>query len=329
MNHLRAAILLITLAASTALAAVDPGLLALAPSDAKAMVGVQVAATTSSVFGQYLFSQIPNDPNINSVTTLIGFDPRRDIQELLVTAGDASSFLILGRGHYQPDKMTAAAKLAGATGSKYRGFEILSGGANAKVNVGDRPGALVFLDNSIIAMGDTASIKAVIDRRAANTSFSGILADRAKQISAANDIWFASLNPSLGILGGAGAANGQANQGQNQNPMQNPVQTFLQAAVQASGGIKFSATAVTVNAEVLAKTPQDAQSMVDVLRFGASMIQMNRKQGGAAANAASLLDAATFATSGAVARVSVALPEQQMEQLFMQHTGSKKVAARQ
>ncbi|HEY4361689.1 MAG TPA: hypothetical protein VGN17_11995 [Bryobacteraceae bacterium] len=327
MNHLRAAIVLVSLAASTAFAAVDPGLLTLVPPDAKAMVGVQVAATTSSVFGQYLFSQIPNDPNISKVTTAIGFDPRRDIQELLVTAGDGSSFLILGRGHYQPDKMATAAKLAGAVPSNYRGFEILSGGVNAKVNVGDRPGSLVFLDNSIIAMGDTVSIKALIDRRAGNSVFSGPLAERAKQISATNDIWFASLNPSLGILGGAGAANGQANSAQN--PLQNPVQTFLQAAVQASGGIKFSATAVTVNAEVLAKTPQDAQSMIDVLRFGASMIQMNRKQGGAASNAASLLDAATFAASGSVAKVSVALPEQQMEQLFMQTRAGSKVATRQ
>jgi hypothetical protein len=106
---------------------------------------------------------------------------------------------------------------------------------------------------------------------------------------------------------------------------------MLQSALQASGGIKFATAAVTVSAEVLARSPQDAQSMVDVLRFGASMIQLNRNQGGGAANAASLLDSATFTTSGAVAKISLSLPEQQIEQLFMPQTGarSKKVAVRQ
>ena len=323
MKHLLAAILLITLAASTALAAVDPGLLALVAPDSKALIGAQVAATTSSVFGQYLFSQLPDDTSIAKLTTAVGFDPRRDIQEVLVASGDTpSAAILLGRGHFAPDKIGAAAKLAGAVGTKYRGFEILSGGPNAQVNVGDRPASFVFLDNSILAVGDTASVKSLLDRRSANTSFAGALADRAKQISASNDIWFASLTPPSGIFGGAPDNGAQANPG-------NPMLTMFQAALQASGGIKFSPTAVVVNAEVLAKSAQDAQSMVDVLRFGASMIQMNRKQGGPAANAASLLDAATFATSGSVAKISLSLPEQQMEQLFMQsRPGAKKVAAK-
>jgi hypothetical protein len=324
MKHLFAAILLVTLAASATQAAVDPGLLALVTPDAKALVGVQVAQTVASPFGQYLFSQIPNDGNVDKVMSAIGFDPRRDIQELLAASGDnPDAAVVLGRGNFQPAKIATAAKLAGAVSSSYRGFEILSGPNNAagnspKATVGDRPGALVFLDGSTIAMGDIASVKAAIDRRVANTMFSGTLADRAKLISASNDIWFASLTPPSGVLGGANA-NGQGN----------PVQTMLQAALQASGGIKFATTAVTVSAEVLAKSPQDAQSMIDVLRFGASMVQMNRKQGGAAANAASLLDTATFTTNGSVAKISLSLPEQQIEQLFMPQAGAKakKVAA--
>jgi hypothetical protein len=329
MKHLFAAILLITLAATATQAAVDPGLLALVTPDAKVLVGVQVAQTVASPFGQYLFSQIPNDGNVDKVMSAIGFDPRRDIKELLAASGDVpSAAIVLGRGSFQPDKIVTAAKLAGAVSSNYRGFEILSGPNNAagnspKATVADRPGALVFLDGSTLAMGDIASVKAAIDRRAANTVFSGTLADRAKIVSASNDIWFATLTPPSGVLLG-GASSGAGPNGQG-----NPVQTMLQSALQASGGIKFATTAVTVSAEVLAKSPQDAQSMIDVLRFGASMIQMNRKQGGVAANAASLLDSATFTTNGSVAKASISLPEQQIEQLIMPQAGAKtkKVAA--
>lgn len=310
-------LLLLTLAASTAMAAVDPGLLSLVTPDAKALVGVQVAQTQASTFGQYLFSQIPNDQNVNKVMTAIGFDPRRDLLEVLAASGDnPAAAVVLGRGSFQPAKIATAATLAGAATSKYRGFEILSGGGG---NAGGKTGSLVFLDSSTVAMGDTAAVKAVIDRRAAATVFSGALADRAKLISASNDIWFASLTPPSGIVAGA-APNGQGN----------PMQAMLQSALQASGGIKFSTTAVIVSAEVLARSAQDAQSIVDVLRFGASMIQMNRNQNPGAAHAASLLDTATFSTAGSVARFTLSLPEQQIEQLFMPQAGArtKKVAAR-
>jgi hypothetical protein len=319
MKHLP---LLLTLAASTAMAAVDPGLLALVAPDAKALVGVQVAATQASPFGQYLFSQIADDQTINKVMALIGFDPRRDVQEILVATGDdPAAAVVLGRGTFQPAKLAAAASVAGAVTTNYRGFQILSAG---KDNPTGRPGSLAFLDASTMAIGQTAAVKAAIDRRAASSAFSGPLADRARQISASNDIWFASLTPPSSIFGGA------PQDGQAANVPTNPVQTILQSALQASGGIKFNTAAVTVSVEVLARSAQDAQSMVDVLRFGASMIQMNRNKGGAASHAASLLDNATFSTTGSVAHVSVSLPEQQIEQLFMPEAGArpKKVAAR-
>jgi hypothetical protein len=322
MKHLFAALLLLTLAGSTAMAAVDPGLLALVTPDAKALVGVQVAQTQASPFGQYLISQIPNDANVNKVMTAIGFDPRRDIQEILAATGDnPSTGVVLGRGSFQPARITAAATLAGAVATKYRGFEILSG---TGINLNGTAGSVAFLDGSIMAIGDISAVKAAIDRRAAATVFSGPLADRAKQISASNDIWFASLTPPSGALGG-GPGNGQA------NAPGNPFFGALQSALQASGGIKFAASGVTISAEVLARSPQDAQSMVDVVRFGASMVQMNRNKGGGASQAASLLDSATFSTSGSVAHISLLLPETQVEQLFMPKAEPKpnKVATRQ
>jgi hypothetical protein len=315
MKHL---FLLTVVAASTAMAAVDPGLLALVAPDAKALVGVQVAQAQASTFGQYLFSQIPNDAKVNNIMTALGFDPRRDVREFLAASGDnPAGGLVLGRGNFQPSKLSAAAALAGAVSSKYRGFDILSGGTAGSM------GSLVFLDQSTIAVGDIAAVKAAIDRRAAASAFSGPLAERAKQVSASNDIWFATLTPPSSVL--SGAANGQP------NSQPNPMLNVLQTAQQASGGIKFASSAVMISIEVLARTPQDAQSMVDVARFGASMVQMNRNQGAGASHAASLLDSATFNTSGAVARVTVSLPETQVEQLFMPQAGAKpkKVAARQ
>ena len=79
---------------------------------------------------------------------------------------------------------------AGASSSRYRGIELLtlSGACKSKMT-----GSMAFLDESTLAAGDADSVKAAIDRHAAAAVFAGPLADRARQISAVDDVWLASL----------------------------------------------------------------------------------------------------------------------------------------
>lgn len=301
------------LLAPAALAGVDPALLALVPADAKLLVGVQVSQTQASPFGQYLLSQdllSQLDRGTNQILTAAGFDPRRDLREILAASGDGLSGLLLGRGAFQPAKISKAAITAGASSVKYRGIELLtlSGAGKSKMT-----GSMAFLDESTLAAGDTDAVKAAIDRHAAAAVFAGPLADRARQISAVNDAWLASLTPPAAFTGGATGAS------QNQF---GPMQSLLQSAQQLSAGLKFAATQVTLSAEVLARTAQDAQSMADVLKFLAGMLQQANSN--ASPNSSpnssklpSLADAAKIYVSGSSMHLTLSVPEQQMEQFFV------------
>jgi hypothetical protein len=290
------------LIAPTALAGVDPALLALVMPDAKMLVGIQVNQAQSSPLGQYLLAQIQLDRNTNQVMSAAGFDPRRDLREILAASGDGLSGLLLGRGSFQPAKIAKAAVLAGAVSSTYRGAEILTLNGNGKNKVA---GSIAFLDASTVVAGDTDAVKGVIDRRAAGTVLSGQLADRARQISSANDAWVATLTPPAALSSAAQIA------------QLGPFQNLIQSAVQLSAGIKFAATQVTLSAEVVARSAPDAQAMADVLKFLAGMLQASRSQDPNPAKGPSLSDAAQISSSGSVMHLVISVPEQQMEQLIL------------
>lgn len=296
MKSLATAAVLFGLAAS-APAAVDPTLLTLVMPDAKILTGIQIDSAQASPFGQYLLSQIGSNADFDKIIAATGFDPRRDLREMLAATADGQSGLILGRGTFQPDRIAAAAVLAGAATSNYRGIEVLSNAGNSK------PGSIAFLDTSTVAIGNTDAVKAAIDRRIAGTAYSGPLGDKANAVSAVNDAWFATVTPPSSLLSGAAVPN------LNQIP--------LDAAQQVSGGVKFAASGVTLSAEVVARSNQDAQALVDVGKFVAGLVQTNRNTNPGATKAATLADAASFSANGSTAVVTISLPEQQVEQLFM------------
>jgi len=292
------------LAAATAMAAVDPGLLNLVMPEAKILSGVQVAQSQASPFGQYLLSQMQiNDEGFQKFVAATGFDPRHDLNEILAATNGDHRALVVGQGVFQVDRILAAAAAEGAAVTNYRGIDI--------VTSPDKPGStgsIAFLDASTAVMGDTDAVKAAIDRRIAGTSFSGSLADKAKEVSAVNDAWFATVTPLSDFLNGK-VANPNLN-GMTQG-------NLLQAVLQASGGVKFGSAGVTISGEAVTRSDKDAQSLVDVMKFLASLVQMNKDKDPLAAKAASLADAAKFTADGPVMHLTMSLPEQQIEQLFM------------
>jgi hypothetical protein len=306
-------------------AGVDPALLALIAPDAKTLAGMQVSQAQSTPIGQALMAQIQLDPSANNALAAAGFDPRRDLREILATFGaNSNSAILYGRGSFHPDKIAAAAVSAGAVLSTYRGIQLIDGKASGQGR-GASPspaGSVAFLDASTVLAGDTVSVKAAIDRHAAHTVFSGPLADRARLISAANDAWMVTQAPAA--LAPSPGAPPSAALGAQLGPFGN----LLQAALQLSAGLKFTATQVTLSADVLTRSPQDAQSMGDVLKFAVQMLQSNRSSG--APSGPSLADAAQISTAGSTMHVVVSVPEQQLEQLFLPRSGAppKRIAAR-
>src|SRR6266404_5576775 len=174
MNQRRSLIFVSLVAAATAMAGVDPALLNLAMPDAKILSGIQVDQSAASPFGQYVLSQMQLDAGFLKFVTTTGFDPRRDLREILAAAATAN----------------------GGTVTQYRGFNLLSSAEQGSNS------AVAFLDTTTAAMGDADTVKAAIDRRIAGSNFSGPLAQKANEVSAVNQAWFATVTPLSEFLSG-------------------------------------------------------------------------------------------------------------------------------
>jgi hypothetical protein len=87
--------------------------------------------------------------------------------------------------------------------------------------------------------------------------------------------------------------------------------------LQSSGGVNFGSNAVTVTGDAMTASAQNAQALCDVLKFLVSMIPSSDPK------VASLAGSATFTVNGTTAHLSLSLPEQQIEQLFMPQAGAK------
>src|SRR5215831_2143011 len=84
------------------LSAADPQLLNLVMPDAKVIAGVNVEQAKGTQFGQFVLNQIQTqDSDLQKLATLTGFDPRRDVRELLVASnGVPKTGLALAKGQF-------------------------------------------------------------------------------------------------------------------------------------------------------------------------------------------------------------------------------------
>jgi hypothetical protein len=301
-------------AATTLPAAVDPALLDLVMPDVKVLAGIQVQQSLASPFGRYFLTQIPSNDGMLKFAAATGFDLRRDLRDVVVasisgTIGPANTRpgLILARGTFQPERFIALATISGASVTPEGGVVIMTPPQNPFGL------ALAFLDSSTVVIGDRDSLKGAIARHSAHAVFTGPLAQKAQAASAANDAWFTTLTPLSQFVGAAAPPWPEA---------------LLQSVVDVSAGIHFDASAVTLSGEVATPSDKDAQSMADTLKFLATMVQANKGQNPQAAQAAALLENAQFSASGPVMRMSLSVPEQQMEQIFVSGAKPRKIALR-
>jgi hypothetical protein len=306
MNKLYFSVLSIAFTSVAATAGVTPALLNLVMPDATVVSGMNVAQSVTSPFGQYILSQMQsNDSGFLQFISSTGFDPRKDLLEILAAtpataSSTAHSGLILGRGVFQPAMIIGAATEQGGVITNYRGFSLIGPPANeAKGNF-----ALAFLDGATAAMGDTPSVESVIDRKLAGSTFSGPLAQSAITVSASNSAWFATTTPLSDFMSSKQSGNLG---GVAQSPL-------LQSVQQASGGVLFGTAGITVSADAVTASPQNAQSLVDVLKFFISMIAGNANT---PSNVTSVASSAQFSVNGSTAHISLMLAENQAEQLLM------------
>jgi hypothetical protein len=302
MKILRCAFFAAILAAFASAATVNQSLLNLVMPDSTILSGAQVDQMTASPFGQYILSQFqPTSGGFLQFVGATGFDPRYNLQYILAatsveSAGNQS--LILGVGSFVPSKITTAATAQGATVSQYNGVTILTGqGKNAS---GPQP-ALAFLDNQTIAVGALPVVQGAIDRKNSGAVFSGALATQATSVAGAYQAWFATATPLSDFLNGKVGNLGNLSSN-----------NLFQSIQQSSGGVNLNSSGVTVTADLVTASPQNAQSVVDVLQFLLSMVQNNQNSNNKLNTVAG---ATTFGVNGSTAHVVLALSEQQAEQL--------------
>jgi hypothetical protein len=308
MNKLFSIALSLAIAAGTATAGVTPALLNLVMPDATVVSGMNVAQSVTSPFGQYILSQMQsNDAGFVQFISSTGFDPRKDLLEIVAATPSSGSStahagLVLGRGVFQPAMIIGSATEKGGTVTNYRGFSLIG-------QIGETL-ALTFLDGATAAMGDIASVKSAIDRKLSNSTYTGALAQTAVAVSATNSAWFATNTPLADFMSTKQAGNVGA-------VAQSPL---LQSVQQASGGVHFGSAGITFSADAVTASPQNAQALVDVLKFFVSMIAGNAN---ATSNMTSVANSAQFTVNGSTAHISLTLAETQAEQLMMPGSAMK------
>lgn len=282
---------------AAALPAADPQLLNLVMPDAKVLAGVNVEQAKGTPFGQYVLTQMQaQDQEMQKLATLTGFDPRRDVRELLVASNGVpadKTGLALASGTFDPAKITAAALLSGAKTETYNGVTIIEDPKQTN--------AIAFLSSTLVAAGDAASVKAAIDRQRTPQAIPSDLAVKVNQWSATQDAWVICSVPPSTLQPPATAPHVPGITGQG----------AFQSIQQASIGVKLG-TLIVLTAEAQADTPQNASAMGDVLKLLANIMQMQAAQN---PEAAALLKSLVVSTQGNTLKVSVSLPQDQLQQL--------------
>ncbi|HZT30143.1 MAG TPA: hypothetical protein VFA33_09695 [Bryobacteraceae bacterium] len=279
-------------------AAADPQLMNLVMPDAKVLAGINVQQAKASPFGQYLLSQAQsNDTGLQELIGATGFDPRRDLSEVLFAStgrpGNHQGLAVV-RGNFDVARILQAARNKGQTPQLYQGVQILNNPDNSQ--------SLAFLDGTLAVAGNAGFVRGAIDRRTAPAALDPVLVAKANGLSVTQSAWFVSLVPGAGMhapLPPDNPAGAQAN--------------VLQKIQQASGGVLFGPN-VLLTAEAVAATSQDATALADVIRFVASMAQYQARQNNTQVPA-DLLQNLDVKTAANITTVSLSIPEDRLEQL--------------
>jgi hypothetical protein len=288
--------------------AADPALLQMVMPDSQVVAGLQVNQAKGSLFGQYVLSHLSvNDTKLEEFTSQTGFDPRHDVSEIVIASNWKSNtpdnrWLVLAHGTFNAAKIATAAQANGSVPNAYQGVNLL---IHAAPSSSQAATAIAFVNSTTALAGDVASVKAAIDRKQSNAPTDSNVFNKAQQVSANNDFWFVTLVPLSNFSGAIPDAN-----------LSGAMQGNLFAAInQASGGVRFGDT-VTISAEAVTRSEKDAQALVDVVKFFAGLVQLNKQNNPVAGQVATLLDTLQTSTAGNTTTISLAIPEQQLEQLL-------------
>ncbi len=297
--------LLICCAAFVAAAqAAEPNLLSLVPAGSDVLVGINFQQILASDFGKLILAQAggPDNPQLKEFVAKSGFNPLLDLHELVIAspAKEKPKPFFLLRGKFDAAKLAELAGQGGLKPADYKGIQILS-----KAAADDPVSAVAVVDPSLIVGGDEAAVRGFVDRRGQPPALTGALAEKAAEVSKANDIWI--------VMHAAPSA--FAPEAASSNPMGE----LLKSIQQATLGLKFG-TDLVLSIHAVAATEKDAQGLVSAVQLFSGMAaasQQDNKQ------VAALLQRLKVDSVGTTARLLLAVPEVEIEAAIKEVIASK------
>jgi TonB family protein len=278
----------LTTSLTTSLFAADPGLVSLAVPNSTVMAGINVTQVMLSPLGQYLLADALQDASLKKLLDRAGFDPRRDIREILFSSmglAGANPGIVLARGTFDVPKILEAEQADGESVETYKGVQVI---------MEPQHNAMAFPDSTLAITGGANEVRAAIDRMSAPASLNPAMAALVNELSAAEDAWFVTKEAP-----GTGAAAG---------PL-----AILQNVRQLSGGVRLGAIAV-VSLQAVSKTDQEAAALAGTLQSFAGTGDLFLKD--AFAPAGSLLKSLNVTAEGQITKASLSVPESQIEQMM-------------
>jgi hypothetical protein len=285
------------------LPAADPQLVILVMPDAKVLAGINVDHAKTTPFGQYVLSQIQSqDPHLQQISAESGFDPTRNVRELLLASdGAPQTGLVLARGTFDAQRIQTAGRGGGGVTESYKGITVLEDPKHTQ--------AVAFLDATLAVAGDLASVKGAIDRQslaAPPHAFSG----QVDQWSDAYDAWALTTVPPSKLKPSAALV-----------PPNPAFQNAFQSIQQAAAGVNFASssqgtgpTQVVLTGQAQTDTEQNATALANVLPFLISLAQMQAPPPKAQVGA--LLQRLRVTSSGKWVNVWLSVAETELEQIM-------------
>jgi hypothetical protein len=277
--------------------ALDPALARLADaSNAPYVAGIDVQQLKDSPFGKFLLKRLPPPgKGWQEALQLSGFDPQRDLQEVVVTADspDRKTGLMILKGTFRLDQIASLASAHGAM-SDYRGKALIRAPKSA-TSVG-------ILDQNVLVIGPDAEVKKLVDRQADASTPAGAVGTKASELGQQHQVWMIAKGSPADLAGTV----------RNPNVRGVLSGSLLQTIEQIALGVHF-AEQVTIRGEANLREAQNAAALVDVMRF---LIDMARSNGNAGGGIGQLLGSLEMKPEGATIHFSMKAAEAEIERLF-------------
>jgi len=179
----------------------DPALVPLIPADTISLGGIRVDALQKTE----TWTRLSNSPQwtrlMDEFTKDVGFDPRKDLMEVLWASNGKESLYFI-RNKFSQMNIEPMVRREGFKRLSYKGYPLL----------GDEEFAALFMNASTIVAGRTERLREIIDARdGSKGSISQELLAKAETIAAATHVWVVAVPSALPLPKGGEANNMLAN----------------------------------------------------------------------------------------------------------------------